>query len=64
MKEMIVVSNINQELYKEIEKKASGMLKEIANDILMQINDDFASEERIKDEIRRKVDIAVREDGK
>jgi len=60
---MIVTNNINQELYKEIEKRSSGTLKEIATDILKQINDD-ASEERIKDEIRRKVDFAVLEESK
>jgi hypothetical protein len=58
------MSNINQELNKEIENRASGTLKDIAIDILKQLNEDFASEERIKDEIRRKVDLAVREETK
>jgi hypothetical protein len=59
---MVLMSNFNQELYKEIENKASGTLKEIATDILNKINED-ASEERIKDEIRRKVDFVIREEG-
>ncbi|GAE89408.1 hypothetical protein [Acetivibrio straminisolvens] len=58
------MSSVNQELYKEIENRASGTLKNIAIEILNQLSDGFASEERIKDEIRRKVDLAVREETK
>ena len=58
------MSSVNQELYKEIENRASGTLKNIAIEILNQLSDGFASEERIKDEIRRKVELAVREEAK
>lgn len=58
------MSNINQELYKEIENRASGALKDIAIEILKELNEDFPSEERMKVEIRRKVDLAVREEIK
>jgi hypothetical protein len=61
---MKIMSSVNQELYKEIENRASGTLKNIAIEILNQLSDGFASEERIKDEIRRKVDLAVREETK
>ena len=61
---MNIMSSVNQELYKEIENRASGTLKNIAIEILNQLSDGFASEERIKDEIRRKVDLAVREETK
>ena len=58
------MNNINQELFKEIEKRASGKLKDIATDILMQINEDFTSDVKLKDEIRRKVEFAVLEEAK
>jgi len=54
------MSNINRELLKEVGNRSNGRLKEIAIDILTQISDEFASEDRIKENVRRKVDVAVR----
>ena len=59
-KEKDQMSNINRELLKEVGNRSNGRLKEIAIDILTQISDEFASEDRIKENVRRKVDVAVR----
>lgn len=59
-KEKNQMSNINQELLKEVANRSNGRLKEIAVDILTQISDEFASEDRIRENVRRKVDVAVR----
>lgn len=56
------MKNVNLELIKEIENRSIGTLREIAISILEQIGEDHASEDRIKDNIRRKVDMTVREE--
>jgi hypothetical protein len=61
MKEIRKVININNQIILEIEKRSSGKLRELAIEILSQLNEDFPSEDRIKDNIRSKVDIIVRE---
>jgi hypothetical protein len=58
------MSKINIDLIKEIENRAdSKIIQKIAIEILNQISND-SSDEHLKNVIKRRVDIAVREEEK
>jgi hypothetical protein len=58
------MSKINVDLIKEIENRAdSKIIQKIAIEILNQISND-SSDEHLKNVIKRRVDIAVREEEK
>lgn len=58
------MSKINVDLIKEIENRADSMIiQKIAIEILKQISND-SSDEHLKNVIKRRVDIAVREEEK
>ncbi|MBZ9625594.1 hypothetical protein G9F71_022455 [Clostridium sp. FP2] len=58
------MKSINLDLLKEVENRSVGTLREIAKDILFHISEEHSSEERIKENIRRKVDMAIGEEIK